>query len=170
MGWTSGHLEGPFTVRAAIAFDLGEDFASRVIDAARYGNVIYAAVRSSDGQEIFGLVLLTERRDGLFYTKPITEDMGPAEDGCPARILDLLTTPCNDNARDWRDRCRARLARPQPQRGQTVVFAEPLHFENGEEHQELVFQGGSRFCSPEGTPFSVSTWRDLDYALSIENE
>ena len=58
MGWTAGHLQGPFTARAALEFDLGAEFATRVIDTARYGQVIYAAVRSSDGQEVFGLVLL----------------------------------------------------------------------------------------------------------------
>jgi hypothetical protein len=64
MGWTAGHLQGPFTARTAIEFDLGAEFAERVIDAVRYGQVIYAAVRSNDGQEVFGLVLLTERRGG----------------------------------------------------------------------------------------------------------
>jgi hypothetical protein len=169
MGWTSGRFEGTFTARAAIAFDLGEVFTSRVVDAARCGSVIYAAIHSPDGQEIFGLVLLTERRDGLLYTKPITEDMGPAEDGCPAKILDLLTEPSNDNARDWRKRCRGHLSRPRPRKGQTVVFVEPLHFENDEEHQVLIFQGGSRFRSPEGTPFCIPSWSDLDYAIRVEN-
>jgi hypothetical protein len=73
MGWTAGHLKGPFTARAAIEFDLGAEFAARVIDTARYGQVIYAAVRSSDGQEVFGLVLLAERRNGVLCTMtPLT--------------------------------------------------------------------------------------------------
>lgn len=121
MGWTAGHLEGPFTARAAIAFDLGEGFVERVLDTARYGSVIYAAVRSVDSREVFGLVLLTEQRNGLLYTKPITEDMGPVEDGCPAKILDLLTAPSNDNARAWRERCRARLVRVPPRKGKNIV-------------------------------------------------
>lgn len=168
MGWTAGRLEGTFTARAAIAFDLGDELASRIVATARYGNVIYAAIRSSDGGEVFGLVLLTERHSGVLYTKPIAEDMGPAEDGCPAKILDLLTEPSNDNACDWRKRCRARLARPRPREGQTVVFVEALHFENGEEHQVLIFQGGSQFRSPEGTHFRVPSWSALDYAIQVE--
>lgn len=119
MGWTAGHLQGPFTARAAIEFDLGAEFAARVIDTARYGQVIYAAVRSSNGQEVFGLVLLAERRNGVLYTKPISEDMGPAEDHCPARILDQLTEPSNQNAREWRERCRARLTKPCPSQGRS---------------------------------------------------
>ena len=119
MGWTAGQLQGPFTARAAIEFDLGVEFAARVIDTARYGQVIYAAVHSSDGHEVFGLVLLAERRDGVLYTKSISEDMGPAEDRCPARILAQLTEPSNDNAREWRKRCRARLTMPCPSQGRS---------------------------------------------------
>jgi hypothetical protein len=111
MGWTSRKLDRPFTARAAIEFDLGAAFASRVIDTARYGQVVYAAVRSKDGKEVFALVLLTERQDGVLYTKPATEDMGPAQDHCPARILDLLTEPANKHAEEWRQRCRARSSR-----------------------------------------------------------
>ena len=165
MGWTAGHLQGPFTARAAIEFDLGAEFAARVIDTARYGQVIYAAVRSSDGQEVFGLVLLAERRNGVLYTKPISEDMGPTQDGCPARILDRLTEPSNQHAREWRQRCRARLAKPRPHQGQTVTFVKPLQFTNGDEHRALAFQGGSRFQSADGTLYYVRSWQVLDYTV-----
>jgi hypothetical protein len=165
MGWTAGQLDGPFTTRAAIAFDLGEEFAERVIDTARYGNVTYAAVRARDSREVFGLVLLTERRDGILYTKSISEDAGPVEDCCPARILDLLTDPSNEHAREWRERCRARLERPRPRKGQKVVFEEPLEFVDGTSHCILIFQGGSRFRSPEGPVYLVPSWQALDYHL-----
>jgi hypothetical protein len=165
MGWTAGTLEGPFTARAAIAFDLGEEFADRVIETARYGTIIYAAVRSADDREVFGLVLLAERQNGILFTKPISEDMGPAEDGCPARILDLLSEPSNEHARDWRRRCRERLARPRPRKSQTVVFAEPLAFLDGAEHRVLVYEGGSRFRSREGALYSVPRWSELKYSV-----
>lgn len=108
MGWTAGRLEQPFSARAAIAFDLGQEFADRVLATALQGTTVYAAVRSPDLASVFGLVLLTERRDGILYTKPISEDMGPAENDCPTRILDLLTEPSNEHARKWRRRCRLR--------------------------------------------------------------
>jgi hypothetical protein len=145
MGWTAGGLEGPFTSRAAIAFDLGEEFAERVITTARYRTVIYAAVRSADGGEVFDLVLLAERRDGILHTKSIGEDGGPLEADCPAHILDLLTKPINRRARDRRERCRARLARGRPNRGEIVVFDPPPHFTDGSEHRALIYLGGSRF-------------------------
>jgi hypothetical protein len=165
MGWTAGHLQGPFTARAAIEFDLGSEFAARVIDTARYGQVIYAAVRSNDGEDVFGFVLLAERRDGVLYTKPISEDMGPVEDHCPSHILDQLTEPSNQNAREWRERCRNQLAKPRPRQGQGVIFARPLQFTNGNVYGTLTFQGGSRFRSDDGTLYHIRCWRGLDYRV-----
>jgi hypothetical protein len=112
VGWTAGRIEEPISARDVIAFDLGEDFVERVLATAVRGGVVYAAVRSVDSSEVFGLVVLTERESDVLYTKAVAEDMGPAEEGCPARILDLLTEPCNERAREWRRRCRVRLARP----------------------------------------------------------
>lgn len=168
MGWTAGALDGPFTSLAAIAFELGDEFASRVVDTARYGTVIYAAVRSEDGAEVFGLVLLAERNGGILYTKPISEDMGSAEDCCPERILDQLTDPTNEHAREWRRRCRARIERGRPSRGQTVVFKKPLEFTDGTEHRSLTFVSGSRFRSHGGTLYHVPSWWTLDYELREE--
>jgi hypothetical protein len=165
MGWTAGQLSQPFTALAAIEFDLGADFARRVIDTARYGRVIYAAVRSHDERDVFGLVLLTERRDGVLYTKPISEDMRPVEDRCPAHILDLLTAPSNEHAREWRERCRARLAKPRPRPGQTVVFCERVRFTNGDEYRSLIFQGGSRFRSTAGRLYHVPSWQEREYTV-----
>jgi hypothetical protein len=165
MGWTAGYLQGPFTARAAIEFDLGTEFAARVVDTARYGQVIYAAVRSSDSQGVFGLVLLAERRNGVLFTKPVGEDMGPIESRCPAHILDRLTEPGNDAAREWRKRCRARLARPRPRSGQKVIFGDPLRFTNGDTDDTLIFQGGSRFLSEDGTAYYIRSWQELDYRV-----
>jgi hypothetical protein len=170
MGWTAGALSQPFTALAAIEFDLGADFARRVITTARYGRVIYAAVRSADNKEIWGLVLLAERREGMLYTKPVSEDMGPVEDHCPARILDLLTAPSNEHARRWRERCRTHLAKPRPRPGQTVVFAKRLRFTNGDGHRTLIFQGGSRFRSTGGQLYHVSSWGELEYTVAPDSD
>jgi uncharacterized protein DUF6927 len=166
MGWTGGQLQGPFTALAAIEFDLGADFAARVIDTVRYGTVIYAAVRSRDGKDVFGLVLLAERRGGIVYTKPISEDMGPAEDRCPARILDLLTAPSNDWARAWRERCRARLSKPRPRDGQTVTFTKALTFTNGESHSTFTYRGGSRFRADNGCDCHIRCWQELEFTVA----
>lgn len=165
MGWTAGELDGPFTSKAAIAFELGEEFGARVLDTARYGTVIYAAVRSREGNEVFGLVLLAQRSRGILYTKPIPEEMGPAEDACPARILDLLTEPSNARARVWRRRCRARLERGRPRPRQDVVFDPPPVFSDGTLQPRLTFVGGARFLSPDGRLYHLRNWAQRRYRL-----
>jgi hypothetical protein len=165
MGWKAEHFDGSFTSLAAISSGLGQEFAERVIATARYGTVIYAAVQSLDSQDVFGLVLLAERRNGVLYTKPIPESMGPAEDRCPARVLELLSEPCTERAREWRERCRARLASSSLRIGQRVIFAEPIYFTDGSRHQVLTYEGGVRFRSDDGELYRVSSWSTLDFTL-----
>src|SRR3546814_11745666 len=70
--------------------------------------------------EIFAIVCLVRwnprAKDGyIFGYKVMEESLGPCEADCPARILDLLTPPDKEYAREWRTRCRANLefrARP----------------------------------------------------------
>jgi hypothetical protein len=109
MAWTSGDFAELLTARAAVAFAFGEEFAQQyLLDAVRDGNVVYAALRDEDEREVWGLVLIIKRDGERLHIKRISEDMGPFDDSCPARILDLLTEPVNEMARDWRARCRAR--------------------------------------------------------------
>jgi hypothetical protein len=65
--------------------------------------------------------------------------MGPCESDCPAAILDELTETDSTYASEWRARCRANLvrrklerAKPVPKPGQTIVFDEPIRFNDGE--------------------------------------
>lgn len=106
MGWTSGDFAGHLTPKAAIAFAIGEEVAARVLDAVMDDDVVYAAVQTIDDRDVRGLVLIVERQGPRLHVKPISEDMGPADDRCPPRILDLLTETSNGTARDWRRRCR----------------------------------------------------------------
>lgn len=108
MAWTSGDFNGRLTARAAVAFVFGEEFAEQhLLDAVRDQDVVYAALRSEDAQEVWGLVLIIKREGKRLHVKRISEDMGPYDDRCPSRILDLLSEPSNEWARDWRARCRA---------------------------------------------------------------
>ncbi|MBS1862264.1 MAG: hypothetical protein JSS68_11200 [Actinobacteria bacterium] len=111
MAWTSGDFDGRLTARAAVAFVFGEEYTERhLLDLARDGEIVYAALRSEDLQEAWGLVLVIKREGKRLHVKRISEDMGPYDDRCPKRILDLLSEPSNEWARDWRRRCLARAA------------------------------------------------------------
>lgn len=192
MGWTGTQLDHsrPVTAFEAIEQECGRDFAMRVIRSAKKGKVIYAAVRAHDGYShpnhdlgssyVFGLVLLaetrTQREGGESYrelhTKAITEDMGPGENECPAAILDLLSDPPeNDYARQWRERCRANLAkreairaRPKPKQGDTVKFERPLEFTNGDTLDTFTYERGARFTH-SGRTYHITKWQERGYEV-----
>lgn len=110
-----------------------------IVASATVGSTWYAAVKHTrtDGTfQTFALVCLTSKGskkagDGFGY-KDMTEDMGPVECACPARILDLLTPTASEYANDWRQRCRnhgkvaqqRRASTPKP--GARVRFNPPL--------------------------------------------
>lgn len=59
-------------------------------------------------RDVFAVVILLNycRKDYYnFGYKDMDESMGPYEDNCPKRILELLTPTDNKNANDWRERC-----------------------------------------------------------------
>lgn len=107
MGWTSGNFTGRLTAKGAIAFALGDEVAARVLDSVLDGDIAYAAVQAGDNGDVRGLVLVIRQEGHRLHIKPISEDMGPADDRCPPSILDLLTETGNETALDWRRRCRA---------------------------------------------------------------
>lgn len=64
-------------------------------------------------QPVWAAVFLTSTRidDDPYFNfsyKDLDESMKPCECDCPVSILDLLTEPSNEWARQWREECRAR--------------------------------------------------------------
>ncbi len=109
MAWTSGDFTGRLTARAAVAFVFGKDVTQgQLVDAVKIGDVVYAAVRCKGTQRVWGVVFIVDREGERLHVKPISENLGPFDDRCPPRILDLLSEPRTAEARDWRARCRTR--------------------------------------------------------------
>lgn len=108
MAWTSGDFEGRLTARATVAFVFGEKITrQQLVDAVRDGDVVYAAVRCKGTQRVWGIVFIVNREGSRLHVKPISEHLGPYDDRCPPRILDLLSKPPRtEEARNWRARCR----------------------------------------------------------------
>ncbi len=109
MAWTSGDFEGRLTARAVVAFVFGKNLArQQLVDAVKIGDVVYGAVRCKGTRRVWGIVFIVNREGKRLHVKPISEHLGPFDDRCPPRILDLLSEPRTEEAPDWRARCRAR--------------------------------------------------------------
>jgi hypothetical protein len=165
-----------------------EDRRSRVLASGLVAmRTYYAAVEhitvSTGAREVWALVCLVRynRRDRegfVFGYKDMEESMGPCEDACPAKVLDLLTATDNAHALDWRSRCRARLAeraiqhaKPGPRPGDIVILAEPKLFRDGRRlsrFQAVRLPGRTRgvvFRSAEGGLYRISGLKACDYVI-----
>lgn len=104
------------------------------IGATGYG-IMRLTHKDTEEKSYFGIVFKTSRhhthhrRMTEFCYKEITEDMGPYQTGAPKKMLDLLDklAPNPEGyAKEWRERCRARLAdktpKKQPKADDIVVY------------------------------------------------
>jgi len=190
MGWTGYYREPGESDRAHIGREvLGDRY--RITECATVRNTFYALCEpTGDTGEAFALVVLQQRdnrnnrnnkrtrcfpgQDMNYWRKELEESMGPVEAACPARVLDAIEeripVPPNDYAAEWRQRCRANLAKvaeaARIKPGAVVRFDRELSFGDWGTHRELRFAGRSRFVDPryvdpKSAPvvFCVPAWR-----------
>lgn len=180
MGWS--FIQKPDDVRRyfwdQLTWDT-DDRQNRCIGISLKLNVCYAAVETTHvdtgESEVWAAVTLVKYvrnpADGCdFGYKSMTDSCGPVLDDCPASILDLLTETDNENANDWRARCRRNLTRKMPKIGTRVRFALPITFQNGAEEAEFqVVRYGRRkvLRGASGGHFRVNArlWRDRDWSV-----
>ncbi|KKM23342.1 hypothetical protein LCGC14_1616130 [marine sediment metagenome] len=149
MGWT-GYPNTNKTAHELVVEEIEWGSPQRHKVVAHSGK--YYAVENLQTGEVWGLVALIDRGDGEIATKLVDESMGPYETECPASVLNRLTEPApNDYARQWRQKCRERLARmakqPRLRPGDQIRFARPVEFRGGIEVSDMHFVGGFTFLA-----------------------
>ena len=82
-------------------------------------NVYYAAMKSTDSNEVWALVVLTATDGREFGYKDMDETMGPGYYDCPIGILKLLSPTDNAYAKEWRKNCYAAIE--QKRKGQKLA-------------------------------------------------
>ncbi len=141
MGWVSYYRPKGETDRTHFERELLSSPDDEIVQCASTNRVFYAAVRTISTGEVWALVVLMKWTRGRFNFayKDMDETMGPAEADAPAAVLDALTPTDHEYALEWRQRCRANLARRAAARrrqrevttGVVIQTAAPLLFENG---------------------------------------
>ena len=108
-----------------------------VLKSAMKGSVYYAAVKSTvkaDGtSSVFAVVCLTSTNKRSWYNfgyKDMDETVNPFYYDCPKSILELLTEPYNDYAREWREICWANINKPKNTLA-SVKIGDVIEFNNG---------------------------------------
>lgn len=160
MGSTGTYREKGMTDRAFFENEFptmlgktGHILACKSLPAGgEWNRVFYAAVQNHDDAEytpgkVWCLVVLMHNmrnsRDGMnFYYKDLSDSMGPAEDTCPASILDLLSPTDSKYSNEWRARCRKAIAQAEKSKiadGTIVEFGHPFKFVSGHEAARFRF-------------------------------
>ncbi|NKC01833.1 MAG: hypothetical protein GKR90_25490 [Pseudomonadales bacterium] len=159
-----------------------EKYRIRALDVALKLDAAYIAVeevdKSTQFRRVYAVVVLIryERGDDLdFGTKWMSENAGPASSGCPERILDQLTDSENENANEWRMRCRHTLACRMPPVGTRVIFDRSISFQDGSDVCEFTIVSHARkkiAKSPDGRLYRINrsywennTWRAVGASI-----
>ena len=82
-----------------------------VLAARNVKSTIYAAMFDTQTGKTWCLVVPHFMRQGDWYYKEQSDDMGPYEAHCPESVLKHLGPPANQYAKEWREECRRNNAR-----------------------------------------------------------
>jgi len=178
MGWTTTSdyerfHKGLFTIREYLDREFASDHPDyprlEVLDSALHGKTeYYAAICSTDRETgtstVFALIALVSYKpndpdEHTLGWKEMSERSGPNCFNCPERILAMLGETDNENAADWRRRCREYRAGKREagrafQEGAVVRFKMPFVFAGGIERQEFTVEKHGcalRFRAEDGT-------------------
>lgn len=149
MGWTSYYVGNPFTSADRKAeidrhYNWGDEFRKvRLLKSAMVGSTWYGAVEVEDletgEKSVHGSVVLTSIKDGEFYYKDMSEDVGPNESKCPVGILKLLTPTDSEWANAWRDRCRKyHESKKNPNSPGKLAYGTEIEFDWGHRKIRIV--------------------------------
>lgn len=180
MGWTYAEKEPETSVREFFDQEFAGDH-TRILDCAVVElRTAYLAVESTTSvtgdRRVFAVVCLLDycSRDRFnFGYKDMSEEMGPVEDHCPERILDLLSPTGYEYALDWRARCRKRIEHrnklPALKTGCYLLLNQPLTFADGRSRGVFYIADArkGRFTADDGVGCSIprSRLRSMGYTV-----
>lgn len=152
MGWTSYDVYGKIDRKHEcdkVYSGETDKYIWKVLKSVMVGSTYYAAVEKTDKltgkSKVFAGVCLTQVDKNEFYYKDMDESMGP-EAKCPNSILKLLTEPEFESSREWRERCRAYNARPNPGK---LPVGSVIEFElNGQTYRATKCAPAYQFKTP----------------------
>ena len=121
MGWWGRYVGIAPNGQARIDYVINEEgmnaederFIWKPLASSIKGAVIYFAIerteKATGDRIVFANVCLTRmEKNGYLMIKSMDESMGPGYYDCPKRILDMLTSPSNAWAENWRQKCAER--------------------------------------------------------------
>ena len=175
MGWYYSHRDKGMTTIDYLVAD-GALVREKVKASSTQNGVCYIAYEFEPGRTT-AFVFLTNWASGYynFGYKPMEESMGPNECTASKKVMEALSplkdlfTPSEEEgsyqwAKRWREECWANLNKPKLKPGDTVRFAQPLEFTNGDKLDTFTYEKGSRFRSGYGV-YTITKYKDRDFEV-----
>ena len=161
MGWTGGQLQRPFTSLAAIEFDSAlssqHGLSTPCATAASSTPPCARAMAKTSGgwccSPSAATGCSTRSRSARTWDQPRTAARPASSTSSPSRVTPTLTNGASAVALVSR--------RVDPRKGQTIAFAKPIAFTNGESHSSFTYNGGSRFRAANGCECHIRCWQEL---------
>jgi len=186
MGWTGTQWYGSGTRKDFLISRFTEqhgEFSWWISDVSMRGAVCYCINwqenKRTGERKHEGMVILTEKRKNdphYLYYKNMGESVLPYYFDAPVSLINKLNQlgePCNDNARQWRDRCleNAQRAKIKIELGTVIEFLKPMKFTGRlgdfEESKFTVadWMGKKIFRTQDGRMCRIPNWKKLEYRV-----
>jgi hypothetical protein len=111
MGWLAEPISKTIKTKAFIEHQIKTELTAyelvKIVEGVNEGGYkpFFVALKTSEGK-VFGVVFLTQRKNGNLAIKTISEDEGPFQ-LAPASFIELLSPTKSEFAQAWRERCVA---------------------------------------------------------------
>lgn len=153
-----------------------QDFRWSLTDLCIKGNQGYAIHHVEDKKTGItmheALVFLLSFRKEEWSYKVMGESVHPYYYNAPKTFLDKLSAlfpPVNDNAKLWREKCRANSTKLKAKLkdGQIIKFARPLNFRTFEENVFTYVKenGKSVFLTRNGIRCQITKWQEREHEI-----
>ena len=160
MGWTELHKEKEMGLLEFFKqeFNCKNEIREwEVLACSTKSGVAYLACKLTtlESVKVLGVVCVLRYPKDPYYNfgyKDMDETELPYYYECPKKILDLLTTTNNENAKEWREKCYEKLSQKKYnlklKEGDLIKFDSPLKFSNGYAYEILKVASLKplRFC------------------------
>jgi len=180
MGWT-GSLNTCSSVKDHLIKEFsGEDenFIWAFTDVSMRGTTAYGIHSRQDKKTGIvlaeALVVLTRKEDGWIYHKEMGETVMPYYYGAPKKLLDKLDAlypPFNENATQWRAKCRAYASKKtvKLKYGDVIKFSTLIKFSNiGLESDTFTYteyRGKRNIFTCDGRLVCIPKWQHKEFTV-----
>lgn len=150
MGWTGISMNetimknGIIDRKTTLDEIMGDDNFP-ILYSAMKNTTYYAAIKDIKKNIVFGMVILTAINNDngykTFCYKEMDETMGPFYYDCPLKILNLLTETSNEEALNWREKCKDNfLYNKQIAKHVPIKYTIPFDFDGYKEGEKILLK------------------------------